>query len=611
MAMDEDLTKLMIDGVLTAPEADKVAALKPGVYVIHKSWGFGKVAEWHLHANQILIDFEGKPGHGMQPKYAAASLDPVTDKHILAQRQNDPEGLKAQLKAEPLAVLRTMLESYNGRIMPDDILKILVPRIQTEAEFKRWWENAKKQLKKDGHFIVPAKKTQPLELRLQALSRTEELLEFLANARQLKQQMVVVDDILKSLDEFESSEKLQQVINVLEITASQQTVMNPSTSVEALLAREDIMNKKGDGLYQNEELSVVNIVRSQESKLPELFEGLPAAKQRPMLAKFPEAFPDRWVNKLVGLLHRLPSRLVGDIAKLLSDHRSFEPFLEAMSESIRTNTATPEMLYWVSKERDGLAAELRSPEVIKASLAALEMDLLAEYRKGTKLQNLLFDDLSLIPDLLLGADKSHSREILRRLKISPAFDEPTRRSLLARIVKLHPELGSIITGEEVEKQDSLIVSWESLATRQKELEVLTQKTIPANTDEIRIAREYGDLRENFEYKAAKQMQGVLLRRKSELESELGRAKGTDFTNPDTSLVSIGTVVTVENVTGKEKEVYTVLGAWDSIPEKNVISYLTTMGQSLLGAKVGNIVDLPTEAGPTQKAKILSIEPYKK
>jgi transcription elongation GreA/GreB family factor len=607
--MDEALTKLLIDGVLTAPEADKVSTLQPGVYVIHKSWGFGKVSEWRLQANQILIDFEGKPGHAMQPKYAAATLTAVTENHILALRHNDIEGLKALLKTDPISVLRTTLQSYGGKIMLDEIQKILVPRVQTEAEYKRWWENAKKLLKKDGHFNVPAKKTQPLELREQALSRTEELLTALAGARQLKQQMVVVDDILKSLDEFEDADKLQQVVNALEITASQQTVMNPSTSVEALLAREDIFAKKGEGLSQNEELSVVTIVRSQENKLPELFEGLPAAKQRPVLAKFPEAFPDRWVNKLVGLLHRLPSRLVGDIAKLLSDHRSFEPFLEAMTESIRTNTATPEMLYWVSKEREGLAAELRSPEVIKATLAALEMDLLAEYRKGTKLQNLLFDDIDLIQDLLLGADKSHAREILRRLKISPAFDEPTRRSLLARIVKLHPDLGSIITGEEVEKQDHLVVSWESLETRQKELENLIQKKIPANTEEIRIAREYGDLRENFEYKAAKQMQGVLLRRKSELEADLGRAKGTDFTGADTSVVSIGTVVTIDG--GGEKETYTILGAWDSIPEKNVISYLTTIGQSVLGQKVGQTVELPTESGPVRKAKIVSIEAYKK
>ena len=54
------------------------------------------------------------------------------------------------------------------------------------------------------------------------------------------------------------------------------------------------------------------------------------------------------------------------------------------------------------------------------------------------------------------------------------------------------------------------------------------------TKEIAIARSYGDLSENFEFKAAKQMQSVLMRRKAELEHMLHDARGTSFENPDTS-----------------------------------------------------------------------------
>ena len=69
------------------------------------------------------------------------------------------------------------------------------------------------------------------------------------------------------------------------------------------------------------------------------------------------------------------------------------------------------------------------------------------------------------------------------------------------------------------------------------------KKIPENSKEIGIARSYGDLRENFEFKAAKEMQAVLMRRKSELEAALHNARGTAFESPDTSQVSIGTIVT--------------------------------------------------------------------
>ena len=60
------------------------------------------------------------------------------------------------------------------------------------------------------------------------------------------------------------------------------------------------------------------------------------------------------------------------------------------------------------------------------------------------------------------------------------------------------------------------------------------KKIPENSKEIGVARSYGDLRENFEFKAAKEMQAVLMRRKSELETALHNARGTAFESPDTS-----------------------------------------------------------------------------
>src|SRR6202043_1817497 len=99
-----------------------------------------------------------------------------------------------------------------------------------------------------------------------------------------------------------------------------------------------------------------------------------------------------------------------------------------------------------------------------------------------------------------------------------------------------------------EKAAPLVVSWSSLSRRKNEHEELVKKKIPENTKEISIARSYGDLSENFEFKAAKQMQAVLMRRKTELEQMLHRARGTAFENADTSRVSIGTIVTVRDKT---------------------------------------------------------------
>ena len=117
-----------------------------------------------------------------------------------------------------------------------------------------------------------------------------------------------------------------------------------------------------------------------------------------------------------------------------------------------------------------------------------------------------------------------------------------KRSLLARIVKSYPAIQSLISGEQTKQEARLLVSWESLERRKDEYHELVEKKIPANSKEIAIARSYGDLRENHEYKAAKEMQKLLMRRKAELENQLVRARGTDFANARTDVVSIGTIV---------------------------------------------------------------------
>src|SRR5439155_5161500 len=128
--------------------------------------------------------------------------------------------------------------------------------------------------------------------------------------------------------------------------------------------------------------------------------------------------------------------------------------------------------------------------------------------------------------------------------------------------KVYPELeGTITGGQPEEKTAQLIVSWSSLERRKAEYEELVKAKIPANTKEIALARSYGDLSENFEFKAAKQMQSVLMRRKVELEEALDNARGTAFENPDTSRVSIGTVVTLRNSNAAQEESYRLLGAW--------------------------------------------------
>ncbi|MEO0142047.1 MAG: GreA/GreB family elongation factor, partial [candidate division WOR-3 bacterium] len=131
-----------------------------------------------------------------------------------------------------------------------------------------------------------------------------------------------------------------------------------------------------------------------------------------------------------------------------------------------------------------------------------------------------------------------------------------------------------------------------LIRKKNELEHLLNVEIPENKKEISRAREYGDLSENFEYKAAKERQDQLYQRLRTLESELQKAKIIDFNNIDISKVGIGTKVILKNLQGDNILEYTILGPWDSDLSRNVISYESPLAKDiLLEKRVGDKIKL--------------------
>lgn len=173
-----ELQKLVDDGKLTVAAARALSALEPGAFCQHKSWGFGQVASWNLDNNQILINFGPKKDHAMQLAYAAETLRPIPTDHILARKVSDLPGTKKMVANDPVATVSLILEHTDHRRMtPVQMAAALTPEVFSgEAEFKRWWDNAKKLLKKDGRFVVPAKKTEFLEIREAPVAQNQALL---------------------------------------------------------------------------------------------------------------------------------------------------------------------------------------------------------------------------------------------------------------------------------------------------------------------------------------------------------------------------------------------------------------------------------------------------
>jgi len=607
--MDAGLQKLVDAGKLTMAGAAQLEQLKPGAFCLHKSWGFGRVAEWNLLLNQIVIDFDKKKRHAMQLPYAAENLTPIPAAHFLAQKANDLPALRNSLKENPAAGMRNILESLGGKATQAEISQWLLGDVFSETEFKRWWDSTKKVLKKEGHFLIPTKKNDPIELRSAPVSRADELLTFFAQARQPKEQSAALDQIIKLLHEFREPERqLQPLIDTIEDTARRNQRLNPAMAFEFVIGRDDLLQREPKLHTTHPDLTLERLIAEEEPRLTSILPKLPSAKERRVLHALPAALGERWMVRALQLMQGSNARLVSQMPRVFAEAGQQDELRAALDRSLREHSATSEMLFWLSKNRAEWP-ELISPELLGAILSACERDQHNESNsRSTRLRDLLLDDRELIPDIFAGIELGIARDSMRRLLLSPVFDELTKRSLMARIIKLYPDLQSLITGEQGEgKSEALVVSWSSLQKRKAELEELVNKKIPENSKEIGVARSYGDLRENFEFKAAKEMQAVLMRRKSELERALDRARGTAFASPDTSQVSIGTIVTLRESTDGREETYTILGAWDGDPERSIISYQTAIGQALLGHRLGEIVELNSDKD-TGRYAIIAINP---
>jgi len=609
--MTSEIQKAVEAGKLTPAQGAALDKLQPGTYALHKSWGFGQIDSVDFLVNQMTIHFQSKRGHSMQLSYAADSLLAISPDHILAQKAADIQGVRSRAKDNPVVFMQRLLGNYSGKITPEQVTQVLVPDVFPDAEFKRWWENAKKLMKKDGHFAIPSKKNEAILLRAAPVSRSDEHLVSFTEARQLKDQISALDRIIKDIEEFtDPVAQLQPIVLAAEDAARKNAKLNTNETLQLILARDEIVERAQGTVKNAEAPTVATILREEERQLRTLLPEVPAAKLKRILADLPIAFPEAWAPKALDLVITGNARVVGESARLLQEGNKTEELRTGLDRAIRDHSISSAALTWLcdKRERKGEFAELIHPRVLSAILAALERDQFLESR-DRKLHDLLINDKELIIDMVALASPEELREVMRKLLLSPVFEELNKRSLLGRLVRTYPELQALITGETTEKQEALIVSWTSLERRKAEYEELINKKIPQNIQEISIARDYGDLRENFEFKAAKEMQRVLSRRKAETERDLSLARGTDFANPDTTQVSIGTVVTLREVESDTSNIYTILGAWDSEPENGIISYQAAIAKAILSHKVGEQLQVPTEHGD-RLAEIMKIEAWR-
>jgi transcription elongation factor GreA len=143
---------------------------------------------------------------------------------------------------------------------------------------------------------------------------------------------------------------------------------------------------------------------------------------------------------------------------------------------------------------------------------------------------------------------------------------------------------------------NMYVTMETFEKMREELQKMKSIDRPAASKAIGEAREKGDLKENAEYDAAKEAQGMLEAKIKQLEGVIANAKIVDTKTIDTSKVTILTKVTITNMATKKTVTYQLVGEKEADLKAQKISGTSPIGKGLMGKVVGEIAEIQTPAG---------------
>ena len=157
----------------------------------------------------------------------------------------------------------------------------------------------------------------------------------------------------------------------------------------------------------------------------------------------------------------------------------------------------------------------------------------------------------------------------------------------------------------MDSEKEVLLTQEGYDNLEKELEYLTTEKRAEIAERIKVALGFGDLSENSEYDEAKNAQAANETKIAELENKLRYARIIGESEIDTKTVQVGNTVKVLDMEFNEEESYTIVGSTEVDLAQNKISNESPIGEALMGAKKGQVVEAQAPAGVI-KYKILSI-----
>lgn len=567
---------------------DLLRNLNPGTFCSDHTWGFGIVRNVDGFYKKVTIDFDQKQGHQMTYAYAAETLAIIDDNHLLARRHTDPDGLEALTRARPDEIVRMALRTFGS--MPVAKLEKTLDdtRIVTQANWKSFWEGARKALKNDPLVDIPTKRNEAITILTQAQDYGDSWMAALGRERDIERILALISEL-----ETQAADKIEQAAPVLSnrLAFALKGAYNSDPANYARLAvavqRLDLDEPAAAPLKahlweDNRFMAAAEVLAVREA----------AELAGYLLQDDPEA-----QHRIVACLPFLPYTIVGEVLQILYGGPADAEAKALCLTVLQAPDPHPVLLTWAIRNRDAFT-NWHLPSAY--DLLMKGVSLLDEKRSGEalRMQNtirLVFENTKSFEAMFAALDALPRQALFERIQASTTWESLPQRLLLNQMIVIDPKLEThrkaAATAPAVQTERK--TSWRSLAQRQAAHRHLVEVEIPQNSREIATARSYGDLRENFEYQTAKQQQGLLLLRQAEMNADLRQVKGSDFANAPTDHAGVGTAVTLA-LPDDVYQTYHILGEWDRDEALDIISYKSKLAQCIAGKKVGDRILIPGE-----------------
>ncbi len=529
-----------------------------GTVVAMKDQGVGRVVEVNLALQTLKVDFERQAGVAVGFRAAGKILELIPDGHVLARKLEAPETLRA---LAPSDLLRSVLESYSRPLSGAEIRQV-VDGLITKEQWGGWWAAARRHSQ-----VIASGGPRSTYHWAETSGHAEDHLWFEFEAADVPGQL----DLLRRASNQDPLLR-ERMVAALDERLLTLRETDPPAAFEIWAALE---RQPGGSSWQPAELL-------QALDDPSRF--LDALGQRPLreraYAILRDAHPDWSAIFESRFFRETDPRTLGVLAEGLLAAGKTE--LDRVFDRVLSQwQRSPDALVYLAEraQDDEEFRQWGGWRLLKRILSAVG-DAAFDSQRHRLVA--LCDSGGTVPRLLSLLTESEAVEADAALERATSLLDYQSRPLREALHLRFPHLRE-------PSAHPLYATRTSIAAKREELRQLLEEELPANRKAIEEARALGDLRENFEYKSARQRHEYLSARATSLSRDLERVQELDPDQVDAGEVRVGTRVRFGEAASERT--LTILGPWESAPERQVISFESELGQRLLGKRVGDRIEV--------------------